>query len=662
MSYPLTPLGQKILLDRYALKDVERTTLAENDTVLVITDKETGQREVGTICHIIGNKVTVSFDNDLTAVVYDAEFIDKPLETTPQEVIERVARAVAIQETDPDFWREQFISIMDNWKFIPAGRILAAAGNPGELTFNNCFVLPSPHDSRKGIFERLAQMAEIMSRGGGVGLNLSSLRPKKAYVRGVNGRSSGAVSWGSLFSNVTGLIEQGGSRRGALMLILNDWHPDILDFINAKRTAGQITNANISVGISDAFMLAVEYDENWTLRFPDTSEADYDTAWKGDLTEWSGSGHKIRIYKTIKARELWQAIIESAWSSAEPGIWFVDRSNDMSNSWYYNRLEATNPCGEMPLPAWSVCNLGAINLAQFYDPKTQVNWPELARVIAVAVRFLDNVIDVTSYPYPENAVQQFVERRIGLNTMGLAELMIQNGIRYGSDESLSFIDCLYEFIACNAYTTSIELAMERGPFPEFKAQEHLRSGYIRQLPEIIRKGIEQHGIRNAVILTQAPNGTIGTMTGTSTGIEPFFSFKWYRKSRLGVHEENMAIAQEWLDENPGQELPDYFVTAMQLTPSEHVTVQAAIQRWVDSAISKTVNIPSSHTIEQVGEVYQLMHRLGAKGGTVYRDQSRADQVLYLNEGEECPECHSKTLVKESGCATCSTCGYSLCTL
>lgn len=662
MTYPLSPLGRKILLDRYALRDTERVTFTIGDTVLVIINKDSGQRETGTIVHIDGEQVTVAFGSEETAVVYNIDLIDKPLETTPEQVMTRVATAVAEIEFDKDFWRDEFLSIMDNWKFIPAGRILAAAGNLGQLTFYNCYVLPSPKDSRGGIFERLAQMAEIMSRGGGVGLTISSLRPKKAYVKGVNGRSSGAVSWGSLFSSVTGLIEQGGSRRGALMLILNDWHPDIMEFINAKREVGKITNANISVGISDALMRAVEHDDDWTLRFPDTSEADYDKEWDGDLQSWSDKGYKIKTYQTIRARDLWDAIVSSAWSSAEPGIWFTDKSNDTSNSWYYNKLVATNPCGEQPLPAWSVCNLGAINLAQFYDPKEQVQWEELSRVITTAVRFLDNIVDITPYFYPEHAVQQMLERRIGLNTMGLAELLIANGIRYGSDESLVFIDNLYEFIAKAAYTASINLAVERGPFPRFDAEQFLQSGYMRRVPEGLRREIAQRGIRNVTLLTQAPNGSIGTMVGTSTGIEPFFSFKWYRKSRLGVHEENMAIAQEWLDEHPGQGLPDYFVTAMQLSPHEHVAVQAAIQRWVDSAISKTVNVPSEYTVEQVGEVYQLMHKLGCKGGTVYRDQSRTDQVLYLPEGEECPECHGKTLIKESGCETCSACGYSLCTL
>lgn len=661
MAFPLTELGEKIFLDRYALKDMDRK-LEVGDTVLVITDKDTGQREIGEVGYRVGPNINIKFE-DRSTKNFHIDQCERPIET-PADAAWRVANAVASAES-PDnhiIWRNKFMDAMNDWKFIPAGRIWAGAGDP-ERTYFNCYVLPSPHDSRGGIIDTFRQMTEIMSRGGGVGINLSTLRPRKAIVRGVNGRSSGAVSWGGLYSYGTGLIEQGGSRRGALMLILEDWHPDILEFIDAKKEAGKITNANISVGISDEFMTAVANNDVWDLVFPDTSDPDYDYDWHGDIDEWENKlKRKVIVYKTVKARELWNKIVESAWASAEPGIWFKGQSNRFSNSFYYpkGKLQGTNPCGEQPLPEWGVCNLGAINLSKFVKDGG-VDWSDLGDTVATAIRFLDDVIDTTPYFYYENERQQKAERRIGLNTMGLADMLIQLGIRYGSDESITFIDDLYSFIARKAYSTSSDLAVEKGKFPLYK-EDILNSGYMRQLPEYLRLVIKRQGLRNVTLLTQAPNGTIGTMVGTSTGIEPFFSFKWFRKSRLGVHEENMEIAQEWLQNNPGKVLPEYFVTAMQLSPREHVQVQAAIQRWVDSAISKTVNCPNDYTIDQVAEVYELMYELGCKGGTIYRDNSRTEQVLIIPEGEECPTCHEKTLIKESGCETCSNCGYSVCKL
>ena len=373
----LNELGYKIFLDRYALKDVARTTLTVGDTVIVVVDSQTGQREIGEIIALQLPRVTVRL-LDNSAVERDIENVDKPLETDPATMMDRVAAGVAAAETTPELqqlWQERFREALEDWKFVPAGRILTAAGTDQELTWYNCYVIPSPKDTREGIMLTLSQMTEIMSRGGGVGINIASLRPRHSYVRGVNGRSSGAVSWGALYSFVTGLIEQGGSRRGALMLILNDWHPDILDFIVSKRQAGHITNANISVGISDRFMAAVREDADWELMFPDTSTEGYDELWDGDLETWQAAGRPVQHYRTVKAREIWDAIIESAWASAEPGVWFRERTEYMSNSHNFASLVCTNPCGEQSLPAWGVCNLGAINLAKFYDPETHdVAW------------------------------------------------------------------------------------------------------------------------------------------------------------------------------------------------------------------------------------------------------------------------------------------------
>jgi ribonucleoside-diphosphate reductase alpha chain len=302
----------------------------------------------------------------------------------------------------------------------------------------------------------------------------------------------------------------------------------------------------------------------------------------------------------------------------------------MSNSYYFNSLSCVNPCGEEPLPAWSVCDLGAINLAQFVV-NGNVDWETLGRVIRYAVRFLDNVIEATPYFFAENHEMQLSERRIGLNTMGLAEMLIRLGIRYGSKKSLEFIDKLYKFITTESYLASADLAVEKGAFPKFEAKHFLQSGYMLNMPDGVRKAIEQKGIRNVTLLTQAPNGTIGTMVGTSTGIEPFYFWNHYRNSRLGTHEVNINVVEEWKQKHPGEELPPYFVTAMDLTPEEHVRTQAAIQRWVDASISKTCNTPNDFTVEQMRELYDLMYELGCKGGTVYRDGSRDEQVLKAKE-------------------------------
>lgn len=630
----LNPLGRKIFLDRYALKDGKKASLSVDDIVIVVVNKDTGQREIGQVVSIENANVTIKLEDGST-LERSVENVDKPVETDPEMMIERVARAMSEGEKDSDLWFGNFKWLLEDWKFVPGGRILTGAGTDQNLTYYNCYVIPSPADSRGGIMQTLTHMTEIMSRGGGVGINLSSLRPHHAYVQGVNGRSSGSVSWGALYSYVTGLIEQGGSRRGALMLILNDWHPDIFDFITSKREMGKITNANISVAISDEFMAAVKNDADWDLVFPDTTVPDYDKVWNGNLNEWKKLGKPVICYRTVKAREVWDTIIESAWASAEPGVFFVDRYNKMSNSYYYSTITCTNPCGEQGLPPWGVCNLGALNLSQFVK-NTEVDWENLSKTVRFAVRFLDNVIDGTPYFFDENKKQQLSERRIGLGTMGLAEMMIRLKIRYGGKDSDSFLDKLFKFIAVEAYLASSEYAEEKGSFPMFDSEKYLASGFMKGMPEEIHKAVREKGIRNVTLLTQAPTGTTGTMVGTSTGIEPYYFWEWERKGRMGSHVERVSVYDEWLKENEGKDrkLPDYFVTAMDLTPDDHIKVQAAIQKWVDSSISKTSNTPNHYTVDQTRSLYQLMYDTGCKGGTIYRDGSRDEQVLNIKKEDD----------------------------
>ncbi|NEW08628.1 adenosylcobalamin-dependent ribonucleoside-diphosphate reductase [Paenibacillus sp. SYP-B3998] len=631
----LDGLSEKIFLDRYALKNADTSLAKVGDTVLVLTkdDPKFPAKEVGEIVSREGDRVKVITRSGET-VESSVEKLTLNIEKTPEEMWDRLASAMASVEATPEKrkeWTDRFRYILDDWKLVPGGRIAAGADASDELTLFNCYVIPSPHDSRGGIMNTLSEMTEIMSRGGGVGINLSSLRPRRSVVKGVNGSSSGAVSWGGLFSYTTGLIEQGGSRRGALMLMINDWHPDLVDFITVKSTMGQITNANLSVCVSNGFMKAVKDDLDWELVFPDTTDPDYNDKWDGNLDAWKKLGKTVKPYRTVRARDVWHTIIESAWKSAEPGIVFMEYYNQMSNSWYFNPIICTNPCGEQGLPAWGVCNLSAINLSKFYDAeKHDVDWEDLAKVVRYSSRFLDNVIDKTPYHFEENRINQQGERRVGLGSMGLAELMIKLEIRYGSPESLQFLDKIYGFMAKEAYLASASIAEEKGSFQHFIADRFLESGFMKNMTKVypeVGAAIQQKGMRNVTVITQAPTGSTGTMVGTSTGIEPYFAFEYYRQSRLGFDKQYVPIAQEWKDQHPGQELPDYFVTAMTLTAEDHIRAQAAIQTWVDSSISKTANCPADFTVEETKRLYELAFDLGCKGVTIYRDGSRDVQVL-----------------------------------
>lgn len=638
----LEGLSEKIFLDRYAWKDADPSHAKVGDVVLVLTkdDPKFPTKEVGEVVARDGRNVTVKTRKG-ELVESDVEKLTLNIEKTPEEMWDRLAGAMASVEETPELqaeWADKFRSILDDWKLVPGGRIAAGAGASDELTLFNCYVIPSPKDSRGGIMETLSEMTEIMARGGGVGINLSSLRPRRAVVKGVNGSSSGAVSWGGLFSYTTGLIEQGGSRRGALMLMINDWHPDVLDFITVKQTMGQVTNANLSVCVSNSFMKAVKEDLDWDLVFPDTTVENYNEIWDGDLDKWKAAGYPVLHYKTVKARDIWHTIIESAWKSAEPGVVFMEYYNQMSNSWYFNPIICTNPCGEQGLPGWGVCNLSAMNLSKFYDEENHdVAWDDLATTTRYSVRFLDNVINRTPYHFEENELNQKNERRVGLGTMGLAELMIKLKIRYGSPESLEFLDRLYGFIAKEAYLASADIAAEKGSFPAFDTEKYLQSGFMKVMTEVypeVEAAIREKGVRNVTIITQAPTGSTGTMVGTSTGIEPYFAFKYYRQSRLGFDEQFVPIAQEWMDAHPGEPLPDYFITAMDLSAEDHIRAQAAIQRWVDSSISKTANCPADFTVEDTKRLYELAFDLGCKGVTIYRDGSRDVQVLQTEKKED----------------------------
>lgn len=556
-----------------------------------------------------------------------------PIETYPDQMWSRVAKAIASVEKTPALkkeWEEKFFHILSGFKFLSGGRILSAAGTGYEVTFYNCFVIPSPKDSRGGIIDNLKVMIEIMSRSGGVGINLSSLRPRGARVHKVNGISSGPINWANLYSvGCHDVIQQGGSRRGALMLMLHDWHPDIEEFIEVKKDLTRINGANLSVCVSDGFMEAVENGLDWQLKYPDTKYPKYDEEWDGDILGWEEKGYPVKIYKTVKASEVWDKICHAAWASAEPGLHFLERSNKWSNTYYFEKLLATNPCGEQPLGAWAVCNLGSLNLSAFIE-NGQMDYEKLAEHTKIAVRFQDNVIDANFYFYEENEKQQKNIRRTGIGTMGLGDALIKMRVRYGSDESLRVIEKIYKTIRDAAYEASSDLAVEKGSFPKFDEDKYLQGHFIQELPEFIREKISKQGIRNAVVLTQAPTGTTSLLAGVSSGIEPVYDFKLIRRDRMGEHVIYHPLYKEWKDSHPGDDvMPDYFAAANDLTPDDHVRVQAMVQKYTDSSISKTVNAPNSHTVEQVKKLYMDAYKLGCKGITYMRDGSRMGVLEHL---------------------------------
>lgn len=924
----MTSISRRILLDRYAQKTFDKDSLEIGQEVIFVANKETGLRDIGVIKSISDKQVCIETEDRYVTWENKSE-IDIPIELKEEEIWLRVAKGIASHEKTEEKrkeWEEKFYSILNNWDFVPGGRILTKAGTDQKLSNFNCFVIPMPYDSRQGIIKTLGRMVEIMSRGGGVGFNVSTLRPRFAKVVGVNGRSSGSVSWADLYSFVTNLVEQAGSRRGALLMCLNIWHPDVEEFIGVKKNPNKINFANISVGISDKFMDAVKNNLDWNLEFPDTEFEKYNSEWDGDLDSWKSKNYPVIIYKTVKAKELWNSICESAWSCAEPGLLFIDRYNKMSNSDYYSKIWSTNPCvsenslvstskglvkaknvkkgdliytvyglrpveeieinedidvyrvyagngmyidvtqghrfhsrtentkcwketelknlkigdtlklnkmfmpsnhikyadtlrltqkeygfiigvilekqnndallenedfefkncfkhkltldfseiinsniallsgfldglfsskgnfvlspdgcfvnmyltdvkilqninrvllmfginskitefnktmfelcisgnslkiflenieitqnkkrlivkeilkygffnddkwetkikeikylgkqttydffesdsdtyivdgfvsqgcGEQGLPANGVCNLGAINLSNFVCKETRrFLYEKLDMVVRIAIRFLDNVIDDSYYFEENHEKQQKSERRLGLGIMGLADALIQMKIKYGSEESLQVVENIFKLMRDSAYDESSNIAKEKGKFSRFDFEQYSKSGFFKELPKPVQEKIERQGIRNVTLLTIAPTGSTGSMVETSTGIEPFFEFEFWRNSRIGRVKIREKVYQDWLDSQDENETslgtPDYFVTASNLTPKEHVAVMAAAQKYVDSSISKTVNCPEEYTVEQVGEIYTLMYELGCKGGTVYRDNSRREQVL-----------------------------------
>jgi ribonucleoside-diphosphate reductase alpha chain len=532
----------------------------------------------------------------------------------------RIARALAAVEAEPEQWEARFYDALEDFKFLPAGRITAGAGTGRKVTLFNCFVMGTIPDDMGGIFDALREAALTMQQGGGIGYDFSTIRPRGAAVHGVSADASGPLSFMDVWDAMCRTIMSAGSRRGAMMATMRCDHPDIEDFIAAKSDAARLRMFNLSVLVTDAFMEAAKADGPWELTF----------------------GNKV--YHTLPARDLWNRIMQATYDYAEPGVIFIDRINQANNLNYIENIAATNPCGEQPLPPYGACLLGSINLAKLvidpFGPRARLDAAALKDLVRVAVRMMDNVVDVSQFPLAAQAEEARNKRRIGLGVTGLADALLMLGLRYGSDEAVRQTEIWMHKIAVAAYLASVDLAREKGAFPLFDAEKFLASGNMANMDESVRDAIRAHGIRNALLTSVAPTGTISLYAGNvSSGIEPVFAHAYTRKvlQKDGSRTEEEVVdyaVQMWRDMFGDAPLPDYFVNAQTLPPEDHVRMQAAAQKWVDSSISKTINCPADISFEAFKDVYMQAWEMGCKGCTTYRPNEVTGSVLSVSESAD----------------------------
>jgi len=545
---------------------------------------------------------------------------DEPIDACVEESWRRVAKDLARVEAEPGIWEEKFYAALEDFKFLPAGRIAAGAGTQRKVTLFNCFVMGTVPDDMGGIFDMLKEAALTMQQGGGIGYDFSTIRPKGALVKGVAADASGPLSFMDVWDSMCRTIMSAGSRRGAMMATLRCDHPDIEDFIAAKSDPARLRMFNVSVLVTDPFMAAVKADDDWDLVF------------------------EGRIYKTLSARKLWDQIMQSTYEFAEPGVIFIDRINQANNLSYCETIAATNPCGEQPLPPYGACLLGSINLARLveapFERGAQLSAAALQDLVATAVRMMDNVVDASNFPLEAQALEARNKRRIGLGVTGLADALLMLGLRYGSEAAVRQTEDWLHAIARAAYLASVQLAKEKGAFPLFEADPYLASGAMQGMDEDVRAEIATHGIRNALLTSIAPTGTISLYAGNvSSGIEPVFAYAYTRKvlQKDGSRSEEEVVdyaVQMWRDKFGDADLPDYFVNAQTLAPKDHVKMQAAAQKWVDSSISKTINCPEDISFEAFKEVYSAAYESGCKGCTTYRPNAVTGSVLSVSESSE----------------------------
>ncbi|CUH86103.1 Ribonucleoside-diphosphate reductase NrdZ [Phaeobacter sp. CECT 5382] len=565
------------------------------------------------------------FAAPIAAQIWDMKYRFKeadgtPIDVTVEDSWRRIARDLARAEDKPDVWEEKFYEALEDFKYLPAGRITAGAGTARQVTLFNCFVMGTVPDSMAGIFDMLKEAALTMQQGGGIGYDFSTIRPRGADVKGVAADASGPLSFMDVWDAMCRTIMSAGSRRGAMMATMRCDHPDVEAFITAKSDSARLRMFNMSVLISDDFMEAVKADGPWELQF----------------------GGKV--YHTVQARDLWNKIMQATYEFAEPGVIFIDRINKANNLSYVEDICATNPCGEQPLPPYGACLLGSINMARLvsnpFEANAELNLDAMQELVSTAVRMMDNVVDVSKFPLEAQAAEAQAKRRIGLGVTGLADALLMLGLKYGSDEAARQTDRWLHAIARAAYLASVDLAKEKGAFPLFDAEAYLASGNMMNMDDDVRDAIREHGIRNALLTSIAPTGTISLYAGNvSSGIEPVFAYAYTRKvlQKDGSRTEEEVVdyaVQMWRDKFGDKALPDYFVNAQTLPPSAHVKMQAAAQKWIDSSISKTINCPEDISFDDFKDVYMQAWDQGCKGCTTYRPNDVTGSVLSVSESAD----------------------------
>ncbi|MCW8963657.1 MAG: adenosylcobalamin-dependent ribonucleoside-diphosphate reductase [Gammaproteobacteria bacterium] len=557
----------------------------------------------------------------------------------------RVAHAAAaLEPADQALWEARFLDILQGFRFLPGGRILAGAGTGRRVTLFNCFVMGVIEDDLEHIFEALKEGALTMQAGGGVGYDYSSLRPQGSTAHSTGRIASGPVSFMHIWDAMCATVMSAGARRGAMIASLRCDHPDIAAFIDAKRDPDRLRHFNLSVQVTDEFMQAVDNNDTWPLVFPAdrlAKDSDEETV----VRKWPGFEGDVtcRVLARCSARELWQRLMQASYDTAEPGVLFVDRINQFNNLAYREFITTTNPCGEIPLPPYGACNLGSVNLTQFVrDPFTgsaRLDLDAISHTVGIAVRLLDNVIDSSAYPLRQQASQARHSRRLGIGITGLADALIMLGQHYGQAEAREIATRAMQTICHSAYRCSIELAREKGHFPYFEPGAYLNGRFIRSLPEDIRSGISAHGLRNSHLTAIAPTGTISLLANNiSSGIEPVFNFHYSRKLRNQGGGYDQFELQDyafrlWQERNgESAALPNEFVTAQSLSPDTQLAMQAALQPYVDNAISKTVFVPEDFAFTDFQDIYRSAYRQGLKGCTSFRPNPITGEILSLKEG------------------------------
>jgi ribonucleoside-diphosphate reductase alpha chain len=592
------------------------------------------------------------FTNEVSREIWRLKYAlsdnEAQTESSVDETWRRVAAAVAAAEgSQASTWSDCYYDVLRDFCFLPGGRILAGAGASRQATLFNCFVMGTIEDSMDGIFTALKEGALTMQQGGGVGYDFSTLRPKGSPARHAGTISSGPVSFMRIWDSMCETLLSTGNRRGAMMSTLRCDHPDIEAFIEVKRNPGELRNFNLSVLVSDAFMEAVRCDRPWSLRFP---RLPGDNDQDGEAMHWPGFAHKVpcRIYKTLPARELWRRIMQATYDMAEPGVLFIDRINRENNLYYCEHIDATNPCGEIPLPPYGACDLGSLNLTAYvrepFSDRASFDRERFRKHVALAVRFLDAVIDISHFPLPAQRHQASATRRIGLGVTGLADTLMMLGMRYADQASLAWVDALFALLRDSAYHASCDLAEEKGSFPKLEPASYLQGDNAQRLPAELRQRIATRGIRNSHLLAIAPTGTISLLANNvSSGLEPMFDFTYRRSLRLA----DGSIEQVELDDYAWRlwraqgetTRPYHFVTAKDIPPQDHLAMQAAIQPYVDNAISKTINVPQAFGFESFSSIYEDAYRLGLKGCTTFRPNRIRGNVLGeaagKQDGESC---------------------------